>query len=75
MSFNKYYIPEPLDFAKHVVQKGPTAAVTRKIDAIIGNATSSKIFKFIYDMVLEQKPDELILEELRSKFPDQFNGI
>ena len=75
MSFNKYYIPEPLDFTKQIVQKGPTATVTRKIDAILGHPTSVKMFDFIYDMVLEQKTDQEILEELKTTFPDQFNGI
>lgn len=75
MSFNKYYIPDPLDFAKQVVQKGPSATVNRKIDAIVGHPTSVKIFDYMYDQVSVGKSDADILEELRTNFPNQFNGI
>lgn len=74
MSFNKYYIPEPLEFAKQVVQKGPAAVINRKIDSIIGNPISVQIFDYIYENS-QGKTDAEVLIELRKIFPNQFNGI
>lgn len=74
MSFNKYYIPEPDALAELVIKNGPKSTVNRKIDAIIGNSTSIKIFDFIYEMVHEGKSDSEILIELSKKFPERFNA-
>ena len=74
MSFNKYYIPEPADLAKLVIKNGPKSTVNRKIDAIIGNSTSIKIFDFMYDRVHEGLSDAEIIPELSKKFPEQFNA-
>jgi 3-hydroxyacyl-CoA dehydrogenase len=72
MSFNKYFIPEPADLAAQIQKNGPTSVVRRKIDAIIGNSTSVKIFDHAYELMHEGKADPEILESLSSKFPTYF---
>ena len=74
MSFNKYYIPEPEDFAKRVTEQGPRACVNRKIDAIIGNPTSIKIFDFIYEELVDGQDEKSIGEKLVKKFPKYFSA-
>ena len=74
MSFNKYYIPDPTDLVRLVNQNGPAHTVNRKIDAIIGNSTSIKIFDFMYERVNSGKSDRLIMLELSEKFPTHFNA-
>ena len=72
MSFNKYFIPEPANLVKLIHENGPTSVVRRRIDAIIGNATSIKIFDHAYEQMHEGKTDPEILESLSSKFPTYF---
>ena len=45
MSFNKYFIPEPIELAKLFIANGAASVVNRKIDAIIGNSTSIQMFE------------------------------
>lgn len=74
MSFNKYYIPDPVDFAKFIKERGPKSTVSRKIEAIIGNPISIQMFDLAYEMVKSDSSDADVLEALSKKFPDYFNA-
>ena len=74
MSFNKYYIPDPAEFARLIKQNGPKTTVSRKIDAIVGNSVSIEMFDFAYEMVRKNESDESVLAALIQKFPNQFNA-
>ncbi len=72
MSFNKYFIPEPIDLAKLFIANGAASVVNRKIDAIIGNSTSIQMFDRASSLVQEGKSDETVLKDLSDKFPIYF---
>lgn len=74
MGFNKYYIPEPKDLANLMMKNGPKMTVSRKIDAIIGNPDSIKIFDVAYEMVSTGMADSDVISELTQKFPAQFGA-
>lgn len=74
MSFNKYFIPEPAEFARLIKQNGPKYTVRRKIDAIIGNSTSIDMFDFAYELSGAGVIDSEIIDALTQKFPEYFNA-
>jgi hypothetical protein len=72
MSFNKYYIPEPVDLAQSILKNGASSVVNRKIDAVIGNGTSVQIFDRAHELFSLGKSDSEILENLTKQFPIYF---
>lgn len=74
MSFNKYYIPVPSEFAKLIQENGPKACVNRKIDAIIGSPVSIEMFDLAHDMLANGSTEKSVISELSKKFPDHFNA-
>lgn len=74
MSFNKYFIPDPIDLASAVQQNGVRNTVNRKIDAIVGNPTSVEIFDFMYNSVKADIPEPEIMEKLILNYPEYFNA-
>lgn len=74
MSFNKYYIPSPEDFARLIKQNGPKHTVNRKIDAIIGNSDSIEMFEIAHDLLEAGSSEPDVIEALTQKFPEHFNA-
>lgn len=75
MGFNKYYVPEPAELAKQIMDKGPTVfrKERNKIDAMIGSTDSVRIVEHVFDLIQVGTPDSEILESLGRLFPSHFN--
>ena len=74
MSFNKYFIPEPAEFASLIKRNGPKSTVNRKIDAIIGNSISIQMFDAAYDLIKEDLSESDVIDALTQKFPSYFDA-
>jgi hypothetical protein len=75
MGFNKYYVPEPGELAKQILEKGPTEfrKSRSKIDAMIGSTDSIRIVEHVFGLAKMETPDSEILESLTKLFPSHFN--
>lgn len=72
MSFNKYYIPGPIELVKMIKELGPAKVVNRKIDAIVGSSESIRIFEFISELMRLGLSESDVTEELSKKYPNYF---
>ena len=75
MGFNKYYVPEPAELVKQIMENGPTAfrKNRNKIDAMIGSTDSIRIVEHVFGLAKMEAPDSEILESLEKMFPSHFN--
>lgn len=69
----EYFKPD--DLVNQILSSGPTSFINtrKKIDAIVGDDISIKIFDHTYERVLDQKSDMDIIKSLKLKFPKYFN--
>lgn len=68
MGFNKYFIPDPIDFIERLeTGTGPREFVAiKKIDAVMGDSLSVDMLDKMYEMVRAGHTNEEVLTELKS---------
>lgn len=72
MSFNKYYIQEPAEFAALVKSVGVKQIANRKVDALIGSSKSIQMFEFISKSIHLGISESEVSLELSKKYPEYF---
>lgn len=67
MGFNKYFIPDPVDFIERLEKfTGPRQFVAiKKIDAVMGDSLSVDMLDKMYEMVRAGHTDEEVIKELK----------
>lgn len=72
MSFTKWYLPKPSDFAEQIQLYGPVSVAKRNADVILGDPISVDILNEIVDRYNEGLNGGEILKNLTQKFPTYF---
>ena len=72
MSFTKWYLPDPHEFAHQIQLYGPITVSKRRADAILGNEDSVDMLNLIIELRESGLNGEDVLTELSKKFPTYF---